>query len=90
MQEDVGLWFNLHSLIGGTTVHIFLYKLGYSGPLVVVRDEFIGLPSSWITCSYGVVVHFHDVFLEFEVVGDVDVTPIEDESIFIIPVFKTL
>jgi len=89
LQRDMGLWFNLCSLTNGTAIHIFLHKLGDSRPPVIARNKVISFPSSGVASSYRIVVHFYDIPSEFKVVGDLDVTSIENDSIFVVPVFET-
>src|ERR1700675_1589812 len=45
---------------------------GHLGPPVASRDEFEGLPSTWVTGDVGVVMLLHDLALEVVIVWYID------------------
>jgi hypothetical protein len=74
-------------LAGGATVDIVMDKLRHSGPPEFSRNNFVGLPSSWMSCGDVVVVLFDNVSSKVVVFENVDMSVVEDKSIFEVPIF---
>jgi hypothetical protein len=90
----VRLQWNTHSrmyfggLAGGAPIDVVMNELGHSGPPEFSRDNFIGLPSSWMSCGDVIVVLFDNISSEVIVLWDVDMSAVKDKSIFEVPVFQ--
>ena len=74
-------------LTGSTAINVVVNELEHSGPPELPRDNFVSLPSSWVSCGNMVVVLFDDVLLEVIIFRNLDVSIVKDESILEVPVF---
>jgi hypothetical protein len=74
-------------LAGGTPVDVVMDELGHSGPPEFSRDNFIGLPSSWMSCGDVIVVLFNNISSEIVVFWNVNMSAVEDKSVFEVPIF---
>jgi hypothetical protein len=75
------------SLAGGTTVDVVMDKLRHSRPPEFSRNNFVGLPSFWVTCGDVVVVLFDNVSSKVVIFWNVDMSTVEDKSVFKVPIF---
>ena len=75
-------------LTGGTTIDIVMDKLRHSGPPEFSRDNFIGLPSSWMSCGDVVVVLFDNISSKVIILWNVDMSMVKDKSIFEVSIFQ--
>jgi hypothetical protein len=74
-------------LAGGATVDIVMNKLRHSGPPEFSRNNFVGLPSSWMTCGNVVMVLFDNVSSKVVVFWNIDMSVVKDKSVFEVPIF---
>jgi hypothetical protein len=74
-------------LAGGATIDVVMDKLRHSGPPEFSRNNFIGLPSSRMSCGDVVVVLFDNVSSKVIVFWNVDMSVVEDKSVFEVPIF---
>ena len=87
LQWNTRLRVYFGGLAGGTAVDVVMNELGHSGPPEFSRDNFVGLPSSWMSCGDVVVVLFDNVSSEVVVLRNVDMSAVKDKSVFKVPVF---
>jgi hypothetical protein len=78
----------LGGLAGSATIDVVMDKLRHSGPPELSRDNFIGLPSSQMSCGDVIMVLFDNISSEVIIFWDIDVSVMKDESIFEVPVFQ--
>jgi hypothetical protein len=74
-------------LADGASVDVVSGELGKAWPPIFSGDEFVGFPSAGVAYGGMIVVHFDQVASEGIIFRDVDVSSVEDDSIFEVPVF---
>jgi hypothetical protein len=78
----------LGGLACSTTINIVMDKLRHSGPPELSKDNFVGLPLSWVSCGDVVMVLFDNISSEVIILWNVDMSMVKNESIFEVPVFQ--
>jgi hypothetical protein len=87
LQWDVRSRVYFGGLAGGATVDVVMNELGHSGPPEFSRDNFVGLPSFWMTCGDVIVVLLDNISSKVVVLWNVDMSVVKDKSVFEVPIF---
>jgi hypothetical protein len=75
-------------LAGGTTIDIVMDKLRHFGPPEFSRNNFVGLPLSWMSCGDVIMVLFDNILSKVVIFWNVDMSTVEDKSILKVPIFQ--
>jgi hypothetical protein len=83
----LGIRFVFSGLAGGATINIVFGELRETGPPIFSKDEFVGFPMFRVAYSRVIMLHLKEVAAKGVIFGDINMTSIEDDAIFQIPVF---
>jgi hypothetical protein len=83
-------WFVLGGLADSASIDIVFGELGKARPPVFSGYKFIGFPAAWVSYGWVIMIHFKEVSTECVIFWNIDVSAIEDDSIFKVPVFQSL